>query len=203
MRDAIASSNEKDLVVAAQAGCADSYAELVSRHGPGLLEFLRHRTAGVEDAEDLVQETFVRAYLKLDQFSGQWRFSTWLYTIARRLAISHYRKRRFSSLVGDFESSEPGPQEHLQRREMSANLWSIARSLPVNQYEALWLKYTEGMPVKQIARIMNKSQVCVKVLLYRGRVTMGKRLKRIVEDDSSGGVDASISNYHINESVGV
>lgn len=203
MRDAIVSSNEKQLVTAAQAGCSDSFAELVSRHGPGLLEFLRYRTAGVEDAEDLVQETFVRAYLKLDQFSGQWRFSTWLYTIARRLAISHYRKRRFSPLVSEFESNEPGPQKHLMQREMSANLWSIARSLPVNQYEALWLKYAEGMSIKQISRIMNKSQVYVKVLLYRGRVAMGKRLKRMDEDDSSGHMDAKKSNYHINESVGV
>lgn len=203
MRDAVVSSNEKQLVTAAQAGCSNSFAELVSRHGPGLLEFLRHRTAGKEDAEDLVQETFVRAYMKLDQFSGQWRFSTWLYTIARHLAITHYRKRRFAPLVNECQSSEPGPQDHLLRREMSTNLWSIARSLPVNQYESLWLKYAEGMSIKQISRIMNKSQVNVKVLLYRGRVTMGKSLKRTNKDDSSGGVDTKRSNYHFNESVGV
>ena len=198
-----AALNEKELLSAARQGCTDSFGELVSRLGPGLLEFLRHRTATLEDAEDLVQETFVRAYLKLDQFSGQWRFSTWLYTIARRLAINHYRRRRFAPLPTEYESTEAMPEDILANREMSVNLWSIAKSLPVNQYEAVWLKYAEGMSVRQISRIMKRSQVSVKVLLYRGRINMGKRFERIAKERATRDIAASGMNYHIHESAGV
>ena len=86
---------------------------------------------------------------------------------------------------------------------MSVNLWSIAKSLPVNQYEAVWLKYAEGMSIKQISRIMNRSQVSVKVLLYRGRVNMGSRFKRAAKEKTIRDIDASEMNYRIHESAGV
>lgn len=202
-RQAFAALDERQLVTAAQAGSADCFGELVSRYEVGLLEFLRHRTATIEDAEDLVQETFARAYLKLEQFSGQWRFSTWLYTIARRLAISSYRKRRFVPLPAEYESSQARPEDMLMRREMNINLWAVAKSLPASQYEAVWLKYAEGMSVKQIARVMNKSQVHVKVLLHRGRVRMCKRLKRTAGGGSVRNAEAARENYNIPESAGV
>lgn len=157
----------------------------------------------MEDAEDLVQETFVRAYLKLEQFSGQWRFSTWLYTIGRRLAINYYRKRRFGRLPEDFASPYAAPEDILVRREASVNLWSIARSLPANQYEAVWLKYSEAMSVRQIAHVMKKSEVYVKVLLYRGRVKIGRQLKLLEKERSRRRVEGSGSNYRIHESAGV
>jgi DNA-directed RNA polymerase specialized sigma24 family protein len=79
----------------------------------------------------------------------------------------------------------------------------VAKSLPASQYEAVWLKYAEGMSVKQIARVMNKSQVHVKVLLHRGRVRMSKRLKRTAGEDSVRDAEAARENYHIPESAGV
>jgi len=163
----------------AQRGCAESFGELVGRCAPGLLAFLHHRTGSLDDAEDLVQDTFVRAYLKLHLFDGRARFTTWLYTIARNLATDRCRKRPPLSMShAELVSPQPGPEEILERSQLRTNLWSVARTLPVAQYEALWLRYAQDMPVKDIARVMSRTGVGVKVLLHRARINMAKKLRR-------------------------
>ena len=104
-------SNE-ELVCAAQNGCTDCFGELVDRCAPGLLAFLHHRTGSVEDAEDLVQDTFVRVYLKLNQFDGRGKFTTWLYTIARNLAAGRFGRKTSLRLPTKLISPHPGP-EHI------------------------------------------------------------------------------------------
>ena len=106
-------------------------------------------------------------------------------------------------MLHEYESSQPGPDEFLARQEISANLWATARTLPANQYEAIWLKYTEGMSIKDIAQIMNKTQVYVKVLLYRGRVAIGKRLKYTATENRTTIDQPAKANYRIHESAGV
>ncbi len=170
-------SNE-ELVYAAQNGCADCFGELVDRCAPGLLGYLHHRTGSVEDAEDLVQDTFVRAYLKLNQFDGRARFTTWLYTIARNLAASRFGRKTSLRLSTNLISPYPGPEDILETTLLRRSLWSVARTLPRNQYEALWLRYAQDMSVKDIAGVMSRSPVSVKVLLHRARINMAKKLRR-------------------------
>lgn len=133
------------------------------------------RTHDVHDTEDLVQETFARAYQNLGDYRDSWRFSTWLYTIARRLAISHHRKAQARGAAPPAMVSAPSPSDVLSDREQRDTLWAMARGLPEHQYQALWLKYAEGLSVKEIAKAMGKSQINVKVLLYRARTDMAKR----------------------------
>ena len=170
-------SNE-ELVFAAQNGCADCVGELVDRCAPGLLAFLHHRTGSVEDAEDLVQDTFVRVYLKLNQFDGRGKFTTWLYTIARNLAAGRFGRKTSLRLPTILISPYPGPEDILDMAQLRRSLWSVARTLPRNQYEALWLRYAQDMSVKDIAGVMSRSPVSVKVLLHRARINMAKKLSR-------------------------
>ena len=84
---------DEQLAIAAQRGCRVSFEAIVLRMQGPLLGYLRRLSASREDAEDLVQETLVRAYRKIDRYHEGWRLSTWLFTIARRLWISPHTVR--------------------------------------------------------------------------------------------------------------
>ena len=169
----------EDLARRSQQGCRASFAELVERYGTRLLRFLRRRTNSLHDAEDLVQDTFVRAYTNIDGYRSTYKFSTWLFTIARNLASSRLRRRYRSEPVSQARTTEPGPHEQMTQGETRQNLWAAARTLSANQYEALWLRYAEDMPIKEIAQVMGKSQVSVKVTLCRARTRLAEKLQDV------------------------
>jgi len=174
---------DEELAAKAAAGSRPSFEELVSRYSLRLFHFLRSRSGADEDVEDLVQETFLKAFRNIGRFDPQRRFSTWLYTIALRLSISRHRSRRERPLPLSPEGPEhpsPGPQESLISKEearKAGNIWLIARTMKPSEYQVLWLRYTEEMPVKEIAKTMKRSLVGVRVLLHRSRVKLGKKLR--------------------------
>ena len=172
----------EELACQARRGSSAAFGELVDRFGGRLLMYLRHKTGNWHDAEDLVQETFVRAYQNLERFRKAHRFSTWVFTIASRLAISHYRKQRKVTAPPEVETGNPGPPAELMQQETHQGLWKAAQALSANQYEVLWLKYSEGMAIKDIALIMRITQVYVKTLLYRARTNLAKRLQGPTEE---------------------
>ena len=169
----------EELARRAQKGCRESFAELVERYGIRLFRFLRYKTNNLQDAEDLVQESFVRAYLNIHQYRNSWKFSTWLFTIAARLAYSHFRRSRPFQPVDQIESSGPEPGQMVVDKEARQSLWALARGLSMNQYQTLWLKYGQDMSIKEIASVLRKSQVNVKVLLYRARINLAKKLQNV------------------------
>jgi len=174
----------EELARQAKQGCEASFAELAERYRERLFHFLHHKTGSVQDAEDLVQDTFVKAYQNIHRYNGSWKFSTWLFTIARRLASSHYRSLRCSQSV-EVESGRAEPKEMATREEAQQGLWAIARGLSKNQYQALRLRYAEDMSIKEIAQVLRKSQVNVKVILYRARVNMAERLRNTAVEDEA------------------
>ncbi|HSV99365.1 MAG TPA: sigma-70 family RNA polymerase sigma factor [Sedimentisphaerales bacterium] len=173
--EALGELTSEELAWQAGRGCRASFTELVRRFTPRLQAFLRHRTRDRHEAEDLVQDTFLRVYENLDRYESSRRFSTWLFTIASRAAISRHRRKRLPRLCSDAQA--PACDDVAQNREQQRSLWATAARLPEGQYQSLWLRYAEDMPVKEIARVMGKSQVCVKVLLYRARLNMAKYLE--------------------------
>jgi len=171
------SLSAEELARRSQRGCRASFAELVERYGIQLFKFLHYKTASLQDTEDLVQDTFVKAYENIHRYRDSWKFSTWLFTIAARLAYSHLRNPRSFQTVGEVESGGPEPGQTIAEQETYRSLWTLAKDLSRNQYQALWLKYAQDMSIKEIADVMRKSQVNVKVLLYRARVNLAKRLQ--------------------------
>jgi RNA polymerase sigma-70 factor (ECF subfamily) len=168
--------SDEELVLKAQAGSHPCFEELVCRYSRRLYHFLRSKISTEQDAEDLVQETFLKVYRSIDRFDSQYKFSTWLYTTAGRLAISHYRKKRESEPAFEIVSSAPDPHDRMIKDEDYRNLWQAARKLRENQYRALWLRYIEDMSLKEIARVMKKSRVHVRVLLHRARLSLVKAM---------------------------
>lgn len=182
-RTSLLALSAEELACRSQQGCETCFAELVERYGVRLFQFLHYKTNNVHDAEDLVQETFVKAYRNIRRYRSSWKFSTWLFTIAARLASSHYRSSGCFQAVGEVESDNPGPEDIASQQEMRQSLWMMARGLSKNQYQVLRLRYAEDMSIKEISRVLRKSRVNVKVLLYRARVNLGKRLRNVTAEE--------------------
>ncbi len=162
-----------ELVGRAQRGSLPCFAELVRRFEGRLLNFLRRKTGSLHDAEDLAQDTFVRAWQRVDQYDPRWQFSTWLFTIAHRLAITHRRRREVRTSRDMLEPAtghRDEPLRVLADREQGGQLWETAdRILTETQRTALWLRYAEDLSNTDIAAITGRSRVSVRVTLFRAR----------------------------------
>ncbi len=178
--------SDEELACRARRGCAASFELLVRRYQTPVLHFLRHR-GSLADAEDLLQETFLRAYTRLEHYREKWRFAVWLFTIARRISIDHHRRRRRagdSEGLRGVESPVPEPAEQAARDEDRQRLWDLAaRVLSEDERTAVWLYYVEEMPAREIAAVLNRSWVAVKTMLFRAR----RRLLPLVREELSEG----------------
>jgi RNA polymerase sigma-70 factor (ECF subfamily) len=178
--------SDEELVAKVQTGSRRCFDELVHRYSHRLFYFLRSKVTTDEDTEDLVQETFLKAYRNISRFDLNYKFSTWLYTTAARLTISFYRKKRINDGPSILNPSWPDPQEQVIREEDSKNLWNIAQTLQSNQYQVLWLRYMEELSLKEIALVMKKNRVHVRVLLHRARLNLIKQLNPSVSSKEFG-----------------
>ena len=113
----------------AKAGCRDSFEQLVRLHENHIFNFIRQLTRNRQDAEDLTQETFIKAYRSLDRYLPSFAFAPWLFTIARRTAASHFRAPgRFEELAGPEEADLEDPSILLERKDERNLLWDLART---------------------------------------------------------------------------
>lgn len=173
----------EQIALEAQAGSKEAFALLVERLEVPLFNLLRLGAASREDAEELTQETFLRAWQRLDGYDPRWKFSTWLFTLARRLAIGRFRKRPRESTEVHVEAAGNAnePSRLASCKEERENLWEVVRrELNPQQQAALWLRYGEGLPVTEIARVFSRRESTVRVLLFRAR---GRLAERLGEDD--------------------
>ena len=173
------SIDDQTLALQAKHGCMDSFEELVRRYQTPLLHFLV-QFGDRTDAEDIAQDTFIRAYRNLDGYRAKWRFSTWLFTIARRLAINCRRKKHLpeAAPVEAACSDSPGPDASLMEKENKQKIWNIASNvLTEEQYTAVWLYYVEDMPVKEIAAVLDRYLPATKMILHRARQKLMPALK--------------------------
>ena len=181
-----ASSSDEELARRAQQGCQESFEQLMRRFQAPVLHFLRSR-GGRADAEDLLQETFLRAYANLFQYRSRWRFATWLFTIARRVNIT-YRRRpprpegREATLAAA-ESGWPGPVEVALAEDSRRYFWSRAQQiLSEEEATALWLHYGEGFSTRDIAAVLECSREAVKAMLFRSRKRLVPLLEELMPD---------------------
>ena len=165
--------SDEELACRAQQGCAAAFEQLARRFQVPLLHFLGRRTATAADAEDLAQDTFVRAYQRLGQYRAPLRFSTWLFTIAHRLSINRRRQRQPAANPEALESAAaavPQPGQEMAEQESRRRLWDAAQAvLTEDQVTALWLYYVEEMSVQQIAQVLDRTRIGVKAMMFRAR----------------------------------
>lgn len=158
--------DERVLAQAAQGGSSDAYSRLISLHHARVFAFLLSLTRHRQDAEDLTQETFVRAWRNIGKFDLSLPMLPWLLTIARRQSIANLRKCR-PLPEPDWISQEP------DEPTPSGRLWRLAdRCLSREAFSALWLHYREELPLKEVAQILGKREGAVKVMMHRARNTL-------------------------------
>ena len=171
---------DEDLVAAALEGSAPAFTELVERYQERLLRFLLTRSATRADAEDALQDTFLNAYRYLATYRPRWRFSTWLY----RIAIRNAARRRDSTTLpySEHPDDSADPLAACIRDSERDNAWCAARRLLAPDAQAaLWLRYVEDLPIREVARALGRSQPWTKVTLMRSR----RRLQSALAEDAT------------------
>jgi RNA polymerase sigma-70 factor (ECF subfamily) len=179
---------DEELVVRSVNGDMDSFNQLIRRWERPIYA-LAYRTIGREDdARDVCQETFLRAYRALQGFKGQAKFSSWLYRIALNLCRDWMRKQRRTPVVAlpeDVDVSElaaaQGPVETIEalvaRRELSRAVAKVMATLPEEQRTAIILKEYHGLTFQEIADLQGCPLSTVKTRLYQGLSVLRRQLE--------------------------
>ena len=186
--------DEIDLIEASLSGDTKSFEVLVNRYQDRLFTAMISVVGSTEEAEDVVQEAFIQAYLKLDTFRQSSRFFTWIYRIAFNFALARRRKnRKLTSLDaareshgGDPSSSAEPPDERMSRFE-DANLVHRALALLTEDHRAiLVLREMEDMPYEDIAEVLDISLGTVRSRLNRARFALKTQLEQFSQWNPKG-----------------
>ncbi len=172
------SLSDEELARQSQGGSLAAFEQLVYRYEGRVHAFADRLCGNATDAREITQDTFVKAFQNIGQFDSRRVFAAWLFTIARHLCIDRHRAAPcFSEAPVPDPADDADPSELTARREESQNLWRLARQrLSENQFQALWLHYAEDMEAAQIARVLGKTRVHVKVILFRARRILARAL---------------------------
>ena len=167
------SSSDQELVQQAQAGNRQAFGILVQRHQARVFQFVRRLHGGADDALDITQETFIKAWLALDRWRPEARFLTWLLQIARNAAFDALRQRQrrpLDPLEGD-ELIDPGasPLRQLESARHLAQLERQLAKLPLEHREILLLREIEGLSYTELADTLGINEGTVKSRLARAR----------------------------------
>ena len=176
------------LMLALRAGDSSAFDALFQRWSAPLLRYVDRMVRDPAAAEELVQETFLRLYRARERYEPEARFSTWLYTIATRLALNELRRPRHqnphkSTDEVDTEGptlvlAHPGPRadDVAHARRVGRQVEGALASLPERQRAALWLAAVEGLSYAEIAESLATSEKSVKALVHRARCALVDRL---------------------------
>ena len=175
-------SDELRLIKKAKRGDRAAIEALIEGHRGRLHHFLLRLTRCEQLAEDVAQDAFVRVLKHLDRFDERFRFSTWLFTIARRIWINHIQKFRpipDSDVVGGRASGDGSSHQSEQQEDRAGAEAAVSRaigSLNPRQREVVELFYGRNLPIQEIAWRLQLPLGTVKSHLFRGRARMGEYL---------------------------
>jgi RNA polymerase sigma-70 factor (ECF subfamily) len=184
--------DEAALVAQAQQGGVEAFTELVNRYERNIFRLARHITQNPEDAEDVLQETFMKAYEHLVDFQGNSKFYTWLVRIAVNQSLMKLRKRKTDASVSldePYDTGEetltreiavwdPNPELTYSREEMREILEKAVESLPPVFRAVFVLRDIEELSTEETAALLNLSIPAVKSRLLRARLRLREKLTR-------------------------
>jgi RNA polymerase sigma-70 factor, ECF subfamily len=180
------------LVERVRAGDISAYDTLVRKYERQLFRIAQHITQNREDAEDVMQDAFLKAYEKLDQFQGNSKFYTWLVRIAVNESLMRLRKRRTGKMVSideDLETDEgtvprdladwaPDPEQNYTQSELGDILEKTIKGLPPGFKVVFELRDVQGLSTEDTAEALGLSVPAVKSRLLRARLQLRERLSR-------------------------
>jgi len=187
----LSEEDDKTLVAAAENGCGEAFEILVHRHQLRMLRSALRLTRNEADAEDIVQQSFLKAFMHLSQFQGNSAFSTWLTRIVINEALMLLRKSSSvvevpieqsgaegeAALTLDFPYSGPSPEDSYFRQERKQILSAALNELTPRARKAIELAELEELTTKEAARKAGVSACAMKARVFQGR----KKLQQVLE----------------------
>ena len=188
---------DPELVRLAQDGNAEAFGELVTRYQNKIYRLARRLTDTQEDAEDVLQEAFIRAYGAIGGFKGESKFSTWLYRITANLAAMRRRgqKRNVESLDEPFSTKDgeikkdirdtaSDPLAALIGKETEAFLDKAISDLSPANRAVFVLRHIEGLSTEETREALNMSVSAVKSRLHRARLVLQEKLMEFAHEEA-------------------
>lgn len=180
------------MIEQALAGSQKAYTFLMEKHRPAIFHIINKIVRNDEIANDLVQETFMKAFSALASYRSEFRFSTWLYKIAANCSIDHLRKRRLQALSldrpletadGTVEIEVPDysfhPERELEQKERSFSIDEAIESLPPNYRDVIIYRHKEDKSYEEIADLLGIPVGTVKARIFRARELLKKKLRHV------------------------
>ena len=196
-------SEEMQLVRRAKRGDVQAFEELVRRYDRNVFRIAQHITQNREDAEDVVQEAFLKAYRNLAKFQEQSKFYTWLVRIAVNEALMKLRRKKpgrtvsldeeikteDDSLPREVADWSPNPEQMYNQAELRDILTRTIQGLPSGFRTVFVLRDVEGLSTEETAEALELSIPAVKSRLLRARLQLRERLNRFFQKKASGDGD--------------
>ncbi len=193
-------SEELALVRAAKGGDIGAFEQLVRRYDRNVFRIAQHITQNREDAEDVVQDAFLKAFENLHQFQEQSKFYTWLVRIAVNEALMRLRRRRPDRMVSldeDIKTDEdsvprevadwsPNPEQLFSQAELRDILGRTVQGLPPSFRTVFVLRDVEGLSTEETAEALDLSIPAVKSRLLRARLQLRERLSKFFKKRKGG-----------------
>src|SRR3982750_2591940 len=193
-------TEELQLVQAAKGGDVSAFEDLVKRYDRNVFRIAQHITQNREDAEDVVQDAFLKAYQNLGQFQGQSKFYTWLVRIAVNEALMKLRRRRPERMVSldeDVKTEDdsvprevadwsPNPEQQYSQAELKDILTRTIQGLPPSFRTVFVLRDVEGLSTEEAAEALDLSVPAVKSRLLRARLQLRERLNKYFKNPTPG-----------------
>ena len=187
------SPTDTDIVARAKAGDEEAFRMLVERHSRAVFR-LAYRIAGNEhDAEEAVQETFLRVFRSLDRFRGQARFETWLYRVASNAALDVVRRRQrhqdrqapLESAAGvplSLAGAAPNPERLTHGKQVGGQIAAAMKRLTPSERAAFTLRHLQGLSIGEIGEALGLRSNAVKNAIFRAVKKMRQDLAPIVSE---------------------
>ena len=185
-------SGDGAVVIRAQSGDGDAFRMLVERHSRSVFRLAYRMTGNEQDAEDVVQETFLRAYKQLSHYESRSSFSTWLYRIASNYSLDvirmrkrHQQKRETGTEEGrdvldTVPATAPGQDRLVFSNQVSERVSAAMNELSDLERSAFVLRHFEGLSIEEIGGMLGTSLNATKHSIFRAVQKLRKRLEPLV-----------------------
>jgi RNA polymerase sigma-70 factor (ECF subfamily) len=204
MRPSVETTGEADAIAVERtlAGDRDAFRVLVEGHSHRVFQLAYRMTGNQQDAEEVVQEAFLRAFQKLDQFAARANFGTWVYRIAANHAIDRMRKRKSedaqrelpgreseerieNDLMSRMPDAAPSPERLAQSSELAKQMRRVLSELTVSERTAFMMRHWDGAPIEEIAVALKSTPGAAKNTVFRAVKKLREALGPFVDTRES------------------
>ncbi len=182
--------NDIELVTKAKEGDSKAYDKLILLYKDAVYSIIYRMVHNKQEAEDLTQETFIKAYKSIGSFNEAYAFSTWLFKIATNGCIDHFRKRKLKTysmeetvrykddeLRQEYADPEPGIDHQLEHKERAQMIRQAIEQLPEKYRIVIEMRHQQEQSYEEIAQALSLPLGTIKARIFRAREMLNKNLK--------------------------